>query len=134
VNLGRGNYLAALLILALTVVSFSSLGIIAASFIIVLKRGDPVTWVFNSLSSLLGGVYYPITILPGWLQFLSNFLPITYSLRAMRLALLQSYSFSALAPDILALALFSLILLPLSLLAFRYAVHRARVDGSLTYY
>jgi ABC-2 type transport system permease protein len=134
VDLGRGNYLAALLILALTVVSFSSLGIIAASFIMILKRGDPVTWVFNSLSSLLGGVYYPITILPGWLQVLSNLLPITYSLRAMRLALLQGYPLSALAPDILALALFSLLLLPLSLLAFRYAVHRARVDGSLTHY
>ena len=134
VNLGRGNVLAALLILALTLVTFSGLGIIAASFIMVLKRGDPVTWVFSSLSSLLGGVYYPVTILPGWLQRLSHLLPITYSLRAMRLALLRGYPLSALAPDILALTLFSLILLPLSLLAFRYAVHRAKVDGSLTHY
>ena len=134
VNLGRGNYLAALLILALSVVAFSSLGIIAASFVMVLKRGDPVTWLFSTLSSLLGGVYYPISILPDWLQRLSHLLPITYSLRAMRLALLQGYSLAALAPDILALAIFSLVLLPLSLLAFRYAVHRARVDGSLTHY
>ena len=132
VNLGQGNYLAALLILALSVVAFSGLGIIAASFVMVLKRGDPIAWLFNVLSSLLGGVYYPIAVLPGWLQCLSRLLPITYSLRAMRLALLQGYSLSALAPDILALALFGLILLPLSLLAFRYAVYRARVDGSLT--
>jgi len=134
VNLGRGNYLAALLVLALTIVTFSSLGIIAASFIMVLKRGDPVTWLFSTLSSLLGGVYYPITILPDWLQRLSHLLPITYSLRAMRLALLQGRSLADLAPDILILLLFSLILLPLSLLAFRYAVHRAKVDGSLTHY
>jgi len=134
VNLGQGNYLAALLILALTIIALSSLGIIAASFVIVLKRGDPIAWLFNALSSLLGGVYYPITILPDWLQHLSHLLPITYSLRAMRLALLQGYPLSALAPDILALALFSLTLLPLSLLSFRYAVHRAKVDGSLTHY
>ncbi|MFQ5813889.1 MAG: ABC transporter permease [Anaerolineae bacterium] len=134
VNLGQGNYLAALLVLALTIVTFSSLGIIAASFIMVLKRGDPVTWLFSTLSSLLGGVYYPIAILPDWLQRLSHLLPITYSLRAMRLALLQGRSLADLAPDILILLLFSLILLPLSLLAFRYAVHRAKVDGSLTHY
>ena len=134
VDLGQGNYPAALLILALSVVAFSSLGIIAASFVMVLKRGDPVTWLFNALSSLLGGVYYPVAILPGWLQRLSRLLPITYSLRAMRLALLKGYSLSALASDILALALFGLVLLPLSLLAFRYAVHRAKVDGSLTQY
>jgi ABC-2 type transport system permease protein len=134
VDLGRGNYLAALLILVLTIVTFSSLGIIAASFIMVLKRGDPVTWLFSTFSSLLGGVYYPVSILPPWLQRLSHLLPLTYSLRAMRLALLQGYPFSALVPDILVLAIFSFILLPLSLLAFRYAVHRAKVDGSLTHY
>ncbi len=134
VTIGQANYLAALLVLALTIVSCSSLGIIAASFIMILKRGDPITWLFNSLFSLLGGVYYPITILPGWLQFLAHFLPVTYSLRAMRLALLQGYPLSALAPDLLALVIFSISLLPLSLLAFRYAVHRARVDGSLTHY
>lgn len=134
VNLGRGNYLSALLILALTIVTFSSLGIIAASFIMVLKRGDPVTWLFSTLSSLLGGVYYPVSVLSLWLQRLSHLLPITYSLRAMRLALLQGYPLAALIPDILVLAIFSLILLPLSLLAFRYAVHRARMDGSLTHY
>jgi ABC-2 type transport system permease protein len=52
----------------------------------------------------------------------------------MRLALLQGASWSQLAPDILALVIFALILLPLSLTAFRYAVHRAKVEGSLTHY
>jgi len=134
VNLGGGNYPAALLILVLTVIAFSSLGIIAASFIMVLKRGDPITWAMGALSSFLGGVYYPIDILPGWLQSLSRLLPITYALQAMRLALLQGASFAELAPDILALAVFSVLLLPISLLAFRFAVQRARIDGSLTQY
>jgi ABC-type multidrug transport system ATPase subunit/ABC-type multidrug transport system permease subunit len=134
VNLGSGNYPAALLILVLTVIAFSSLGIIAASFIMVLKRGDPVTWAMGALSSFLGGVYYPVEILPGWLQWISRLLPITYSLQAMRLALLQGASFAVLAPDILALAIFSVVLLPVSLLAFRFAVQRARIDGSLTQY
>jgi ABC-2 type transport system permease protein len=133
-DLGQGNLPAALVVLVLTVVSFSSLGILSASFIMVLKRGDPVTWLFNSLASLLGGVYYPIGIMPVWLQQIAGLLPITYALRAMRLALLQGASVGDLLPDLAALAGFSVVLLPISLLAFRFAVHRAKVDGSLTYY
>ena len=134
VDLQHGNYLAALIILVLTVITFSSLGIIAASFIMVLKRGDPITWVVSALSTLLGGVYYPIEILPDWMQFLARLIPVTYALEAMRLALLQGASFSTLFPDIMALIVFSIILLPMSLFSFRYAVKRAKVDGSLTHY
>jgi len=80
-SLGQGNYLVALLTLILTIISASALGVLAASFIMVLKRGDPVTWVFKSLASLLGGVYFPITVLPDWMQLLSRLLPATYALR-----------------------------------------------------
>ena len=110
------------------------MGILAASFIMVLKRGDPITWAFGALSSLLGGVYYPITVMPEWMQWFSKLLPITYALEAMRLALLQGASFSTLMPDILMLGIFSVLLLPVSLFAFRYAVQQAKVDGSLTHY
>ncbi len=132
--MGQGNLLAALLILFLSIVIFSSLGILAASFVMVLKRGDPITWLFNVSFTLLGGVYYPVTILPEWMQTLSAFLPVTYGLRAMRLALLQGATWATLFPDLLSLFLFGLLLFPLSLSAFRFAVHRARQDGSLTHF
>jgi len=133
-SLGQGNYPVALLTLILTVISASALGVLSASFIVVLKRGDPITWFFQSLSALLGGVYFPITVLPDWMQLLSHLLPTTYALRVMRLALLQGASFATVASDILVLGLFSLLLMPLSLFAFRYAVRRAKIDGSLTHY
>lgn len=134
VDLSGANVGAALLILALTIISFSSLGILAASFIMVLKRGDPVTWLFSAVSGLLGGVYYPIEILPGWLKVLSALLPVSYSLRGMRLALLEGASFKVLRLDLLVLLAFSVVLVPLSLAAFRYAVGRAKIDGSLAHY
>lgn len=134
VELGQSNYPAAFSVLIMTVITFSSLGILAASFIMVLKRGDPITWLFNATSSFLGGVYYPITVFPGWLQFFAYLLPVTYALRAMRLALLQGASYEQLLPDLLVLLIFSGILLPASLLSFRYAVRRAKVDGSLSHF
>ena len=134
VDLSHGNLPVALLTLVLTVITFASFGIISASFIMVLKRGDPIAWLFNIVSTLLGGVYYPIEVLPGWLQFFSRLLPVTYALEAMRLSLLQGAGFQDLLPQLLPLFLFSLVLLPLSLLAFQVAVHRARIEGSLTHY
>jgi ABC-2 type transport system permease protein len=134
VDLGNGNYLLAAFVLVLTILSFSSLGIIAASFIMVLKRGNPITWLFSSISNLLGGIYYPVTVLPNWLLVISFFLPITYALRAMRLALLQGETITMLWQDILVLVIFCLILLPSSLFAFAYAVRRSKIDGSLAHY
>jgi len=134
VNIGGANYFGAVLILILTITSFSSMGIISASFIMILKKGDPIAWLFTSLSWLLGGVYYPIEVLPDWLEKLSYLLPITYSLNGMRLALLQGGSLKILAPNIIALLIFSIVLLPVSLFIFRYAVRKAKVNGSLSQY
>lgn len=133
-NLGNANYPAALVILLLSIISFASIGIIAASVIMVVKRGDPITTLFGNLANLIGGVFYPVEILPNWLQAIANLLPITYALRAMRLSLLGGASWPELLPDIAALLLFCLVLFPLSLLLFRYAVQRARLDGTLAHY
>jgi ABC-2 type transport system permease protein len=133
-SLARANLGLALLTLILSIVTFSAIGILAASFIMVLKRGDPVTGVVGVGATLIAGVYYPTEILPPALQALAQLVPITYSLRALRLSLLQGASWQEIAFDVTALAAFALILLPLSLYAFRLAVNRARVDGSLTHY
>ena len=133
-HLGNANLLASLIVLILTIPTFSGIGILAASFILVLKRGEPITWLVNSLSGLLGGIYFPIHMLPPLLQIPARFLPVTYSLDAMRLALLQGASLGSLLPQILILSIFCLIFVPIGLLGFRWAIHIARTEGSLTHY
>jgi ABC-type multidrug transport system ATPase subunit/ABC-type multidrug transport system permease subunit len=133
-DFSNANVLVAVSTLALMNLAFSSLGIISASFIMIFKRGDPINFALGRISVLLGGVYYPITILPGWLQHLSYLLPIIYSLNAMRHALLQGNSLQTVIFDLIGLLVFTIIMLPLSLLIFRYAVKKARVNGSLTHY
>ncbi len=133
-HLRQANLPAALTALALSVAVYSSLGVLAASFVMVFKRGDPVTWLFQAVSNMLGGMYYPVEVLPPLLQGMAAFLPVTYSLRAMRLALLEGASWTALRGDIGMLALFASLLLPFSLAVFRWAVRRARRDGTLVGY
>jgi hypothetical protein len=52
----------------------------------------------------------------------------------MRLSLLSGASWTELAPDLLVLTAFAVVLLPLSLYVFRRAVEQARVEGSLAHY
>ena len=133
-DLSKTNVPAALLILFLTILIFSSIGIVSASFIMVFKRGDPINWLFGSFSSLFGGTYFPITVLPDWLQKISYFIPLFYALRGMRYAILQGHTFRQLSGDIIALCIFSLVFLPISLLCFRKAVRQAKIEGSLVTY
>ena len=132
--LGNANFPAAVLILALSIASFAGLGIISAAFIMMFKRGSPIEWLLSSLSMLLCGTFYPPSVLPNWLQKLSSLLPLTYSLRSMRYALLQGSTLAELLPDIGALVLFGVVLLPLGLVAFNYATKRAKAQGSLAHY
>ncbi len=133
-NLSQANIPAAVLILFLIVSIFSAIGIISASFIMVLKRGDPVSWLFGSVSGIMSGTFFPVQVLPDWLQKFSYVFPLFYGLQAMRLALLKGAGLSVLAPNILALAAFVVVIIPLSLVCFKYAVRRAKVDGSLATY
>lgn len=133
-SFGQANFLAALVILTLAIIAFASIGILAAAVIMVIKRGDPVTGLLANAANLVGGVFYPVEVLPEWLQWLAKLLPLPYALHALRLALLNGAGWQMLWPDIAALLLFCLIGLPVSLLAFRTAVRYAKRDGSLTHY
>ncbi len=134
VDLSGANWGAAFLVILLTTFAFSGLGVFAASFIMVAKRGDPVSAMLSAFSTLLGGVYYPIRVLPPWLQVISHLLPVTYALEAIRKALLLDASLSSLVPEIIPLVLLGFLFVPVSLLAFRFAVRRARAEGSLAQY
>lgn len=83
---------------------------------------------------LLGGAYYPVEILPRWLHVLSYVLPITYSLKGLRLALLSGAGFRQLSPYFLTLILFIVVLMPFSLVSFSFAVKKAKEDGALIHY
>ncbi len=134
VDFSNANYAAALAGLILAIISFASIGIISAGIIMVIKRGDAVTGLISGFANLVGGVFYPVAILPAGLQIVAKLLPITYALQLMRGALLGGATWSELALDFLALIIFCVVLFPISLIVFRYAVQRARIEGTLAHY
>ncbi len=132
--IGPVSWAGVVLVFFLTALCYLSIGFLSASFVLVYKLGNPLSWIFGSAAGLLGGMVFPIAILPPWLRWASYLLPVTYSLDGMRKSLLASAGFSAILPDIGALAVFNIVLLPLSLMVFRLAVRKAKRDGTLTHY
>jgi ABC-2 type transport system permease protein len=128
------NWAAAALTLILSVVAFSGLGILSASFTMVFKRGSPIVLLFGGLSWLLGGVFYPVTVMPAWLQRVSALLPITYAIEGMRACLLGAGRWSDLWGSLGPLMLFACVVFPLSLVSFHYATRHARMTGTLAQY
>jgi ABC-2 type transport system permease protein len=133
-DISKANFLTSLVVMILSIASFSSIGILSAAFVLLVKKGDPVSWIYGGASSLLSGVLYPISVLPGWLEPLSRLLPMTYALDAMRLAMLKGYSLYDVRFDIFVLLAFTVVLTPLAFMAFSKALKRAKMEGSLIQY
>jgi ABC-2 type transport system permease protein len=98
------------------------------------KQGQPFTAGIVFASSILSGAFYPVSVLPGWVQTFSIAIPQTSALEAMRLAALQGASPGQLMPEIGALLGFAVFLIPLSLWSFRRSLRRAKIVGSLAHY
>lgn len=133
-DIGNGNVVGALIVLILSVLCFGPLGVVSATIIMVFKKGDWFRLLLISVSSILGGVLYPLSILPDWLRAISFYVPMTHSLEGMRQALLNGYSVYQLLPDILFLCIFALIFMPLSVISFELAVNRTKKTGRLSHY
>jgi ABC-2 type transport system permease protein len=127
------NWPGAIAILFASILAFAGLGILSAGYSILFKRGNPAKWIVLGVSGLLGGMMYPVSVLPAPLQMLARLIPVTYSLEGMRAALLAGAGWRELFPSIGALLLFAVILIPLSFLVFAWALRRTKITGTLTH-
>lgn len=134
VNLSTMDVPATLVILLLSIGIFVGFGVLSASAIVWLKKGDPITWILGGMGSILGGAYFPIDVMPGWMQKISYIVPIRYSLDALRLTMLSGASLRSVARPLETLLVMAMILLPTSALLFTAAVRKGRKEGTLVQY
>ncbi len=134
VTLNLGSVVGALAAVLLSVLALSGIGILSAAFVLYFKRGNPIDFVISMASLLFGNLLIPTKTLPAEIAWIGKFIPMTYAADAVRGALLRGESLAQLAPDLLALAAFAAILVPIGLLGARVAVRRAKREGSLVQY
>ena len=135
VDLSNANALSALALLAVGVVAFTGLGIASAAFPLMWpEKGLQMSYIVQAVVLLVSGVYYPIEVLPGWLQPLSSLSPATYVIRGMRAALMDGADLAALWPEVWPALLIGLLSIPLGLGLFvrveRYAKRTGRLKRS----
>jgi ABC-2 type transport system permease protein len=132
INMARANIPGSIAILLAGSVSFIGFGIVAAVLpMLFTERGSQMTFVISSILLLVSGVYYPIEVLPTWMQALARISPATYVLEGMRMSLLKGAGMTELLPYIGVLLIIGAICLPAGLLIFEYAERYAKRTGKL---
>jgi ABC-2 type transport system permease protein len=131
-SLQNANFVAALVILVVSSLSFIGLGLIAAILPLMSpEKGSQATHIFQAVLLLISGVYYETSILPSWIRPLSVVSPATYTLRAMRAALLEGCPLGEMWVTLLLLLAIGLLLIPLGLFVFHWAEVFAKKSGKL---
>ena len=124
----------ALCVMLITLISFIGLSLIAASFVVLYKQGDPVNHLTGLIIFLFSGILFPVSVLPYMLQPISNFVPVTHGLEMMRKILIfdshEFWSFSAVSY----LLLWSVILFYFGSISLKRAIELSRVSGNLGKY
>lgn len=118
----------------LAITSFMGLGIVAAAFILRYKKGNPIMLFLSAGSELLGSVYFPINMLPPWLQKIAAWMPMTHALKAIRASLLEGATWHEVQTNMLYLALFSVLVWTLGWGCFWWSLKKSREDGTLSHY
>lgn len=125
---------AAALVLLLVVAAHVPFGVLAAAMVVTFRTPGPLPRLVIVVSTLLGGVYYPAHVAPGWIADAATLVPLGHGLRALRRVLLEGDPLPAVLPELAWLAGTALVLLVAASAAFAAALRRARRDGTLAQY
>jgi len=122
----------ALVLLAIASISFIGIGMMTAVLpLISPEKGTQLGFIAQGLLLVVSGVYYPVTVLPQWMQWISVISPATYTLEGCRKAILDGAGPAQVWPDIWPLLVIGTLAVPLGLLVFRRGERYAKQHGRL---
>jgi ABC-2 type transport system permease protein len=124
------NYAAALALLAIASVSFIGIGMMTAVLpLISPEKGTQLGFIAQGLMLVVSGVYYPVSVLPGWMEWISKISPATYALRGNRAQILEGAGVAW--GDVWPLIVIGIASVPLGLAVFRAGERYAKQHGKL---
>jgi ABC-2 type transport system permease protein len=128
----QGDFLTALVLLAVASFSFVGVGMVTAVLpLISPEKGAQFGFVAQGLLLVVSGVYYPVSVLPQWMQWVATISPATYALRGIRAAVLNGASVGAQWSDLWPLLVLAVVTIPLGLAVFRAGERYAKRHGKL---
>ena len=110
------------------------LGLLSAAAMLTFRRGGGGALIGATVLGLLSGAYFPLDLLPGWLQAVASLNPIAIAIDGVRHALLSGDGWASLRPEVLLLVPMAAASLAAGVVAFRLALARERRNGTLGLY
>ena len=123
-----------LLVMAACIPAIYGLGFAFASLVISVKEANTFVFLVRGLVMIFCGVSFPLSMLPGWMQTIADWLPQTYMIEAMRQAALSNASLAQLAPTLNILLAFGAFWLTAGYILFQWMERRARKTGAIGQY
>jgi ABC-2 type transport system permease protein len=132
VNVGGANFLAALVILLIASIPFIGIAMMTAVLpLISPEKGTQLGFIAQGILLVVSGVYYPVSVLPEWMQWLATISPATYALDGMRDAILEGDGIGMMWDEIWPLIVIGFVSIPLGLEVFRRGERYAKQHGKL---
>ncbi len=131
VDFSRADWIGFILVLLISAAALSGIGIALGGLVLVIKRGTVVASLATFLMGLLGGAFFPVTVLPHWLRPLADVVPTRFAFDGLRAAL---YRGGGWAGDVGALAIIAAVSLPAAMWLFDAALQYGRRSGTLVQY
>ena len=130
----NGSVWMILLMMLAAIPSIYGLGFAFASLVITVKEANAFVFLIRGLVMIFCGITFPISLLPGWMQSIANWLPQTYLIHGMRAAAFSNAGLRELAPDLIPLLLFGTFWLIVGYFTFLWMERRARRTGAIGQY
>ncbi len=131
-QLGNADFPAALLVLVVASIPFIGIGMMTAVLpLISPEKGTQLGFIAQGLLLVVSGVYYPVTVLPEWMQWLAKISPATYALDGMRDAIVRGDGVGAMGDELWPLVVIGAVSIPLGLEVFRRGERYAKRHGKL---
>lgn len=131
VDVGRTDWLGFTLLLLVTGLALGAVGIFLGAVVLVVKRARVVASLITFGLGFLGGAYFPLSVLPRWLQPLGKIAPTRFAFDGLRAAVFRGDGWG---DDLVALVVFSAVALPVAVWIFASALRAVRRSGSLLQY
>ena len=128
----EANFVSALVLLGIASISFTGIGMMTAVLpLISPEKGAQLGFVAQGMLLVVSGVYYPTSVLPQWMQWISVISPATYALDGIRDAILAGDGVTEMGDEIWPLLVIGTFAIPLGLLIFRLGERHAKQHGKL---
>jgi ABC-2 type transport system permease protein len=127
------DWISVLLVLTVSMAVFLAIGFMGAAIVLAIQQGTTVMGMVVAILSLAGGALFPVSVLPGSAHILTLVSPLTYTLKAMRGAMLDGRSPADLLGGSLGVALiYAAVVVPVAIVLLSASFRFARSRGSLS--